>query len=372
MNVLFIADPGSIHDLKWMEAMSHYHTCFVLVRHHHRDRVDPKDLERRNLKHLGLVHDFSVRKFIQTLSTARTLTRLIAEHRIDVLHLLYAEPNALWANFSHRFSCKIVLTTRGTDVLKTIPSFARKRSLLAQTVAKLYMKALERCDRITSTSLKQQAALLAFNPRLDASKLVCIRTGIDVDAIDRSAAVQHSKPYVLFPRAMQPIYNHECALSAISKLPEHVRSTYCFVFVDADSSNLPYRTTIEGLMKDLPAEILWLKHLETDALFGWMKSAAACVMTPHSDGTPVSALEALAAGTALLLPDLGYDADLFGDTAYFYTPNDPSDLAVKLQHLLDQPNPAQRRGAAERIKERASRINEMDRLQRLYLSLDAK
>ena len=355
-----------------MEAMSRHHTCFVLVRHHHRDRIDPKNLERRNLKHLGIVHDFSVRKFIQTLSTARTLARLIAEHRIDVLHLLYAEPNALWANFRHRFRCKIVLTTRGTDVLKTIPAFARKRTPLAQIVAKLYMKALERCDRITSTSLQQQAALLAFNPRLDASKLVCIRTGIDVEAIDRALTVEHSKRYVFFPRMMQPIYNHECALLAISKLPERVRSSYCFVFVDVDSSNTLYATKIGQLMKQLPAEIHWLKRLESDALFGWMKGAAACVMTPHSDGTPVSALEALAAGTALLLPDLGYDVDLFGDTASFYTPNDPSDLAIKLQHLLDHPNPAQRRVAAERIKERASRTNEMDRLQRLYLSLDAK
>ena len=369
MNLLFIADPGSVHDLHWMEAMSTHHRCYLLVRKHHASRIDPSELQKRRLTLLGTIDDFSLRKFMATRKTAQFITDCIKSHRIDLVHLLYAEPNALWAVFRKRFGCPVVLTTRGTDILQTIPAFARKRSPFAALVATVYKRALNQCDAITSTSHRQQLAIKEFIPGISENKLMCIRTGIDIAAIDRANTIASDKPHVLFPRLMQPIYNHECAIEAIGLLEPGLRSSHRFVFLDANTSNQAYKARIAERLDALKADVLWLSRLSEVDLFGWMKGASAVVMTPHSDGTSVSAMEAIAAGVPVLLPDLGYDADLFSDAAIFFTPNSAADLATKLSEVLQQPDPTRATANAVKMRSRAARSVEMARLETLYLSL---
>lgn len=372
MNILFIADPGSVHDLHWMEAMGARHRCMLLVRKHHQARIVPEVLEQRKLTFLGVLDDFSVLRFWRTRNMAKYIAQCIHEHKIDVLHILYAEPNALWVNFAHRFGCKTVITTRGTDVLKTIPAFAQKRTPLAKAVAWFYKRAFRACDAITSTSLKQHEAILELDEKLPKSKLVCIRTGIDLEAIDRATAHAVGKPYVLFPRLMQPIYNHECALDAIALLDANIRHSHRFVFLDANTSNVAYKAQIAAKIESVEADILWLPRLAESDLFGWMKGAAAVVMTPHSDGTSVSALEALAAGAPVFLPNIGYDSDLFGDTTIQFEANDRVDLSEKLNAVLSFAHDQGKQQRIERIRERASREKEMERLDALYQRLCAQ
>lgn len=372
MNILFIADPGSVHDLHWMEAMSTRHRCMLLVRRHHQGRIVPEVLEQRNLTVLGILDDFSLLRFWRTRKMANYIAQCVREQKIDVLHVLYAEPNALWMNFAGRFGCKTVITTRGTDVLKTIPAFAQKRTPLAKAVAWFYKRAFRACDAITSTSLKQHEAILELDKKLPKSKLVCIRTGIDLEAIDRATPHAGDNPYVLFPRLMQPIYNHECALDAIALLDASIRHSHRFVFLDANTSNVAYKALIAAKMESVDADILWLPRMAELALFGWMKGAAAVVMTPHSDGTSVSALEALAAGAPVLLPNIGYDSDLFADTSIDFKSNDPVDLSRKLSAVLSGEHDHGKQQRIERIRARASREKEMDRLDALYQRLCAQ
>lgn len=372
MNILFIADPGSIHNMNWMAEMGKRHTCFLLVRKIDERHVDPIVLSDNKVAFLGSIDDFSLRRYFRTRTTAKAITRLVTEHSIDIIHILYAEPNALWASFTGLFGCKVLITTRGTDVLKTIPAFAERKSVLSKWVAAMYRRAFRKCHGITSTSLAQQEAIKAFTTGIEVNKLHCIRTGIDIAAIDRAEAYKSDKPYVLFPRLMHPIYNHECAIAAIALLGSDMQTNYRFVFVDADTSNEEYSRLIGGLMTQLEAETVWLPRLQPAELYGWMKGAALCVMTPHSDGTSVSALEVLAAGSPLILPRLNYDQDIFGDTAHFFEPNNPEDLACRIIEVLSmcQSNAVSENSA--KVRARASRSAEMDRLHALYLNLVAE
>lgn len=371
MNVLFIADPGSIHNMNWMAEMSKRHSCYLLVRSFDQSKVNASVLSREGLTFLGCIDDFSVRRYLRTRKTAKAIARLVKEHSIDIIHILYAEPNALWANYASLFGCKVLITTRGTDVLKTIPAFAESPSVLSRFVASLYRRGFRLCHGITSTSSAQQKAIARFIPGIESEKLHCIRTGIDAASIDRAEAHSSDTPYIFFPRLMQPIYNHECAIAAIALLEPGLLSDYRFVFVDADSTNTEYCRKIAALMKQHKANIEWLPRLQPAELYGWMKGAAACVMTPHSDGTSVSALEALAAGSPLILPRLDYDSEIFGDTAHFYEPNHPNDLALKITEVLAVDRSQERIENSIKVRSRASRAAEMERLHALYLNLAA-
>ena len=163
MNILFLADPGSVHDVKWMSYLSVGHTCHLIVRKHHAAQMGVEKLrafERTNgIRIIAQVEDFSIRRFGRTWSTAKELARLIRANGIDVFHMMYAEPNALWAFFRRTLAVPILLTTRGTDVLKTIPAFYQRKSLLDRSVAWCYWKALRQVDQVTCTSTRQSTAV---------------------------------------------------------------------------------------------------------------------------------------------------------------------------------------------------------------------
>jgi glycosyltransferase involved in cell wall biosynthesis len=52
-------------------------------------------------------------------------------------------------------------------------------------------------------------------------------------------------------------------------------------------------------------------------------------MTPISDGTPNSALEAMSARCPLIMPNLPYDKSIFEDCCFVLNNDDPKELAAR-------------------------------------------
>jgi glycosyltransferase involved in cell wall biosynthesis len=374
LNILYIADPNSIHDIKWMSFFSEKHQCFLLQRAYHAKIYPNFDSDNfcsiYNIKVLGSIKDFSLRNFLSTISQYRLLKKIIKENKIDLIHVMYAEPNALWAYFRNSLHVPIILTTRGTDVLKTIPEFYNNKGLLNNLVAYCYRKAFLKTDTITCTSSKQQASILKMT-NAKAKEISIIRTGVDVDLIlsDHSAkkrAELMGKKYVFFPRAMRPLYHHELAIEAISLLPSELRKAYSFVFVDKNSSDKAYTEEIGQKMSKCETSFVWLENLDQPTLFETYKNAVLCVMTPKSDGTPVSAIEAMICKIPLILPDLDYDRDIFSEGISFFEQNSAASLSnLMTKHLEGNLKPDLEK-AFNNALNLADRKREMNKLGEIY------
>jgi glycosyltransferase involved in cell wall biosynthesis len=70
-----------------------------------------------------------------------------------------------------------------------------------------------------------------------------------------------------------------------------------------------------------------------------LKKASLCIMTPLSDGTPNSALEAMSAKCPLIVSNLNYDLDLFGDSCFKLKTFDQEELTNLVERaLMDYPS----------------------------------
>ncbi|HEX7016452.1 MAG TPA: glycosyltransferase family 4 protein [Cyclobacteriaceae bacterium] len=370
-NILFLADPNSLHDIKWISFFAHKGKgCFLLPRVYHYEQFNrslEKDsvLEQYRFQLLPPIHDFSILRFYRTLYEAHIIRRIIVEKRIDVVHILYAEPNALWCLFRRFFSVPMIITTRGTDVLKTIPTFFKRRGLLNWTVAKAFKRAFRLADWVTVTSRAQAESIKEFAGV--EGGLEVIRTGVDVDLITADTSgyfpLQESKPFVLFPRFLKPVYNHEFSLAAIALLPPEIKNKYKMVFIGKNGSDTTYRKKLEDLMLRQPdVQFELIESQSQVAIFELYKRASLVVMTPLSDGSPVSGMEALLCGAKLILGPLNYDMDIFSQ-AIRLSQWDPDVLAKIVTDALAQGHKSPRLTEAEiQAMDRAYNMQKMSEI----------
>lgn len=317
-NILFLSIPGSVHDQKWMSpvALDPQTSCYFIGVDHQRPLVNftTKDwLNQNQITLLGTLAPFSIRHLFRTIQQLWWLRRVIVRHHIHQIHIFYAEPHALWALVALIHKIPISLTTRGTDVLRGLKTtFESKMPFNRWLVAPLYRLAFRKIKAITATSQRQQAGLKEIGV---SAPISIIRTGVDLAWLSSFTSQKHPKspnlPYVFFPRLMKPLYNHEFALSALAKLAPEIRSKYAWVFINSDTQNTSYLNRIQSLMNHAGDNIFWLPQQTQAEMMQLYAQASAVVMTPLSDGSPVSAMEAMAFGKPLILGPLPYDDDLF-------------------------------------------------------------
>lgn len=274
-----------------------------------------------NVKILSSIKDPStIRPWINLIEAIK-IRSFIALYKIDILHILYAEPNSLWVNWKWVFRRPVVITTHGTDILKTIPAFFSRKSLLDRVITWQYRKALSHADHIICTSTSQVESMNRIGIGRSAT---VARTGISIGLIESSTKDVAKElgiraPFVLMPRNMRPLYNHEFTLEAISILSAHIREEFTFVFLNADTHDRWYFEKIREKASCIQANVMFIESLAHRDLISLVKQSSLIVMNPHSDGSPVSAMEAIACEVPVILPPLAYDKDVFGEVFTFDT-----------------------------------------------------
>jgi glycosyltransferase involved in cell wall biosynthesis len=368
MNILFFADPNSIHDEKWISyfADNKLNKTYILPR---AGQINPSVIRsfKSNSTLLEPIIDFSIFRFYQTVITAFKIKALIKKYKIDIIHILYAEPNALWSIFRFFFKIPIIISSRGTDVLRTIPNTFRQRTLINSLVGPAYKKAFLSADWVTCTSLKQKKVISSFSGRLE--KFSIVRTGVDLDRLNKNSGLPLPLTgifdYIFFPRYITPLYNHEFCLEAIDLLPPALKKKYKMVFIGRNSGDSAYQEVLETKMRSIDnVDFIFLEKQSQEALFELYKMASLVVMTPLSDGSPVSAMEALLCGTKLILGPLEYDEEIFSGAAVILKQWSVAELAETIIKVLSEPN--HKMMLTERTKQLMDRNYNMNQIDLIY------
>lgn len=332
-------------------------------------------LNKLNIKLLEPIHPFSASAPIKTINSIFQLSRAIKRNSIDLVHILFATPHALWGSF---ISTPYIITTRGSDVLIVIPELLKRagiKSIYYRALFFLFKRAFRKAASLTATSTKQ---LLKIQQMFDR-KPILIRTGISVDEIK---AINNSEllplpllkqPFIFSPRFMSPIYNIALQIDALAYLNDSFLEKYLFVFVKGKSFNRDYYRDqcikLESLKAQRGLQYIVVDYFEQEALWMAFKKASLTLMTPISDGTPNSALEAMAAECPLIIPDLDYDKDIFDNATYVFEEVKPEHLAHLIEKALTY-YPDDIIGlASERVVKHGNRTIEMKRLEEIYESI---
>ncbi len=370
MNVLYLANPHDNHDVKWITFFVEKNVKGFLM-----PRI--KDTTKwHNTKDLGKtvllsgINDFSIFQFHKTLRTAYFIRKFIKSNNINVVHVMFAEPNALWCLFRWYFSVPIIITCRGTDVLKTIPRVFKEKSFINFFVAIAYRWAFRAADFVTGTSHQQLESITAFSGRTKNMRVV--RTGVNLQYLHSDTSphfpLEDNQPYILFPRYIRPLYNHLFCLKAIEEFPAEVKNKYKMVFVGKDSKHCDseYQEQMIQRMKSMQGVVFdFLKELDQEQLFELYKRSSLVVMTPLSDGSPVTAMEAIASGCKVILGPLNYDSEIFGEWAYQLKNWDATELTNLMVHCLHTSSPANLRNYFSLVDQKI----EMGKIADLYNTL---
>jgi hypothetical protein len=365
MNILFLADPNSTHDIKWIEYMVSIDIgkLYLLPR-----KIHTSGAQIIGVTQLKPISDFSIVRLYKTIYTAIRMRKLIRKNKIDLIHILYAEPNSLWCLFRRFFAIPMVITCRGTDVLKTIPETFDKKGIINLFVAPAYKRAFLLADWVTGTSQLQLNSIRKFSGR--DFNLLLVRTGVDLQrlVVDTSNhfPTEVEVPFILFPRYIKPIYNHEFCLNAIELLPKDIKMKYKMVFVGKDNGDAEYQQKLQRLMGTIKdVDFIFLPKLEQEQVFELYKRTSMVVMTPLSDGSPVSAMEALACGATVTLGPLKYDKEIFNENVIQLTSWDEHELT----QVITQSLPQERRNVTKEWLTLIDRNSEMEKVLIIYTSV---
>jgi len=381
VNILYIGDPNSIHDIKWMTFFSSQkekYNCFLLTREVQYSFFFKKSdansfLMEHGIVLVGFLHDFSIVNLFKTLKSVYLIKKLIIEKKIDLIHIFYANPNALWAVARGIFKVPLLITTRGTDILIDIPKFSGYSSLLKSVLFFLYNRAFRGADAVICTSARQ----VEFVKKLfNKENTYTIRTGVDVDSIfsfqsSNNFSYLVGKKIILFPRLMHPIYNHQFCLNSIALLDKEMKKSIVFIFIGKDGSDQLYSLEILKKLELMDGiSYHFFNSLSVDEMFTLYTLSNLIVMTPFSDGTPNSALEAMLFRKRVILGPVAYDEDLFNkNTVYKLKSFDPIELKNLIELLISEQNDILINNAYEAVMNFGNRKIEMNKVQKVYRSL---
>jgi glycosyltransferase involved in cell wall biosynthesis len=97
-----------------------------------------------------------------------------------------------------------------------------------------------------------------------------------------------------------------------------------------------------------------------------LTKASLCLMTPISDGTPNSALEAMSAKCPIIMSNLNYDSDLFEGTCLKLKTFDSAELQNLIQFALDDYPVSLLEKGYEKVNSLGNRNIEMKKLEDFY------
>ncbi len=333
--------------------------------------ADERDVEVVRIDELG--REISpLRDLVATLR----LARLIRRERPDILHTHTAKAGTVGrvaAQLAGRHKPPIVVHTFHGHVLRGY--FGPLRSSLFRLLERWLAR---RTTALIAVSPQVRDDLVALRVA-PAERFAVIRLGIELD--ERVAGPQdgrlESRRYLGIPPdrfavgwigRMTAVKRTDDVLVAFKQLRDGgVDACLCMVGDGPDRVQLERRAHELGIVKDT----LFLGYQEEVAPF--YAAFDALVLPSSNEGTPVSAIEALAAGRPVVATRVGGVPDVVqeGEDGFLVEPGATDELADRLARLAHDPELRERMGRAgrERVLPRYAVERLVDDVDRLYRSL---
>lgn len=376
LNILYICTAYDVHDYKWMsyffdkpeyKLFTLWDTDDVALAN-----AKPKDsnlFDTSKVTHLGTINTFSFKKPLRSLKAINKIKNLVADNNIDLVHVMYAAPYAIWGYF---IDTPLIISARGSDILITIPDLKHNSGISPSGIInallyKIFKTVFAKAYAVTAESNKMVESTKQYAPN---NTIRLIRTGVDATAIAAIVDDSHlpaelkNKKYILSPRYLSPIYNVETQIAAIKLLPKYILADYTFIFIKGSD---PYHTArvreleaIEGL------KFIIFDRLTQLEMWTTIKYAAATFMVPLSDGAPNTAQEALAARSPLIIPNFDrLDDELFGSAIRINNTSAQELADAIVKAITNYPESLKDEGQ-RRVFEHGNRTTQMEKVKALY------
>lgn len=279
------------------------------------------------------------------LGAFQRLYRLIGEEKPDVIHT-----HLMWSDWLGRLIGRAHRVPVIVGTLHAVEPWREWR--VFQDVDRWTSKF---CDALIAVSRQVKNGIVATE-KIEASRICVIPNAVeDMSPVSDSPARKRDE---------LPLMNGECVIGAVGRLDERCkghgtlleslallksrgRSFHCVLI-----GNGPSRETLEKRAEELSlTENLTFAGMQQD-VNAWLRDFDIFVQPSHKEGSPLSVIEAMAAGRPIVASDVGAIPEKIHhrQTGLLVKPKDPEALAHALDLLISDRALAESVGAAARTK----------------------
>ena len=277
-------------------------------------------------------HPLSLVGFLRHMWGVR---RLIRRLRPDVIHAHQFGAHGLYAWFAG--CAPVVITAWGSDIL-----VRAKQSRLLRALTRFQIK---RAVLLTADSAEVTRELIKLGARPE--RILTFSFGVPRRVFERlSQAEKERCPLVICsPRLHEPIYNLPVILEAFTRIKDEWKDTELWMLGDGSLT-----AQLKEYVKDcgMAERVHFLGRVSPELFSEKLAESHLMITIPSSDGTPISLLEAMAAGCLPIAADLPVYREWIED---------------RVNGLLTAINPValaetMRRGISDSdLREKAARLN---------------
>jgi glycosyltransferase involved in cell wall biosynthesis len=286
---------------------------------------------------------------MRDLTALVKLVRLFRQLRPDIVHTHTAKAGAVGR-----------LAARLARVPRSVHTFHGHvlEGYFSPAVTRLFLR-IERAlaghtDRIITVSPRLRHALLAMGIGRP-EQVEVIPLGLDLDRFLRASRGQTDlrgalqipagAPLLGIVGRLVPIKDHPTLFQALSLFPDASRAPHLLVVGDGERREA-LRQLAHALGLAGRIHFLGWRH-DLEAILGDLDVVICC---SRNEGTPVSLIEAMAAGVPVVSTDVGGVGDVVshGETGWLVPAGDPAALAQGIERLLGDPELRHRLASAAR------------------------
>jgi glycosyltransferase involved in cell wall biosynthesis len=306
------------------------------------------------------------------LAALGKLVRLFRQLQPDIVHTHTAKAGAVGRLAARLTRVPRCVHTFHGHVLEGYFSPATTRLFL-----RIERALAEHTDRIITVSPRLRHALLAMGVGRP-EQVEVIPLGLDLDRFVRASRGQTDlrgalqipvgAPLLGIVGRLVPIKDHPTLFRALNLFPDASQAAHLVVVGDGERrealQQLAHALGLAGRIHFLG----WRHDLE--AVLGDLDVVICC---SQNEGTPVSLIEAMAAGVPVVSTDVGGVSDVVshGETGWLVPAGDPAALAQGIERLLKDPELRRRLAAAARpvVLERHDVKGLIHRIDSLYVDV---
>jgi glycosyltransferase involved in cell wall biosynthesis len=206
--------------------------------------------------------------------------------------------------------------------------------------------AMRRARRVITVSEHSRRGIAEFYD-VDPARIVVAPEAADPVFFEPATPIVRGRPYFLYVGGLSPHKNLPLLLEAMSRLegPD-------LVLAGPFASDRFHRANFDDEIhsRRLEARIEVVSDLPDEGLRDLYAGALALVLPSFDEGFGLPAVEAAAAGAAVVVSSATAPAELLGDSALVFDPSDAEGLARLLRIVRD--DPVRRRDLAARAREK--------------------
>ncbi len=281
----------------------------------------------------------------QRKSLEQLVDWLVDEVKPDLVHLSNSMLLGLARLIHERCGPPVVCALSGEDLfLEALvpPHYDEARRLLCERAAEV--------EAFTSLN-GFYADFMSDYLSVDREKILVVPHGVELEGIELGTKSETEEPSIGFLARISPekgfhLFIKACELLA-QKRPDlnfQVKAAGYLGIGDREYFLKLRRRINAGVLKD---RFEYLGEVTREQKFDMLRSLTAFTTpTVYAEAKGIPAIEAMAAGTPVVLPEHGAFPELVSDTeaGLLHQPEDPEDLAAKLESLLDNPEQAAEMG----------------------------